>query len=61
VHIPETLFNLRTFLADHRKTEMAGLDDSRVDGAHRDFVHAVAFHGDEGIIVMTGAPLAMVA
>mgnify|MGYP006213732327 CR=1 FL=1 len=43
VHVAEPLLEPQHLLADDGETEMPGLDRAGVDGADRNFVHAVAF------------------
>src|SRR5258708_18484082 len=44
VNISQTFFESENLLTHDRKTKMARLDDSRLDGNHRDFIHTVALH-----------------
>ena len=54
VDVSQTFFEPQDFLPDHREAEVAGLDDARVNRTDRDFVHAVALHGHEGVVVGDG-------
>ncbi len=48
--ITEPFFEPGHGLAVGRKTEMAGLDDARMDRADRDLVQAVSVHGQELVV-----------
>ncbi len=49
VNVSQTFLEPEYLFTDHRKTEMAGFDDPRVDGTHRNFMHAIAFHRYESV------------
>ncbi len=51
VDVAEPLLEPQHLLADDRKTKVPGLDDAGVHGADGYFVHAVARHAHERIVV----------
>ncbi len=56
VRVAQTLLEAQHFFADDLETEMSRLDRARVNGPHRDFVHAVAGDADERIVLLSRCP-----
>jgi len=51
VSIAQTFLKPENLFADYRKTEVPRLDDPRMDGTHRNFMHAVPLHRYECVTI----------
>jgi hypothetical protein len=54
MNIPQVLLESEHLFPDDGEAKVARFNDTGVDRTHWDFVHTVALHGHEGVVVNDG-------